>query len=298
MIRLQFLGTSSASASSERCYPACLFQIEKKRILVDCGEGTRRQLMQLSGSFRGDLHVFLTHEHADHILGIPGLVNSWLLDGGPTMITIHAPSAAYRVVLLLLQAFEKQYDKLKIEMVQPGLVFADKDIICRSFSTSHTPSSVGYTFESPVKRHFLAEVAEQLGVPSTQRKSLQEGQSIKLENGTIVSPEQVLSKEEKGIQIVFLGDATYNLELVEICRGIDALVVNSTYSEGDRELAMRHHHLTARDAGDLARLAQPKQLILTHISARYNQEQLVREAQDLFPNAAAAQDFSIFEVGR
>jgi ribonuclease Z len=184
--------------------------------------------------------------------------------------------------------------------VQPGVIMADDSFELSAFPVSHRGRDCyGFAFVEKARRPFLAERAEVLGVPiGPVRKRLVNGETIVLEDGRTVVPEDVLGDWVEGAKLVFVGDAGRTDDLVEPARGADALVIESTYLEEEAELAHSYSHLTATQAAELARAAQVRRLILTHISRRYSAKQVLAEARPIFPDTVVAEDFDHFKIIR
>lgn len=304
MIELVFLGTSASAPSVERGLSAAVVMHRDQRFLIDCGEGTQRQLLRSGLGFKRLDKVLLTHGHLDHILGLGGLVSTFARwEAVPQLAIYGGEWALDRVRTLLLDVVlrggEVEMD-IVFHAVEPGIVWNTAHLTVTAFPVSHRGSGCfGYVFQEESKRPFLVEVATKLGVPAgPERKRLVEGESIALEDGTIITPEQVLGEEVPGAKLVFVGDAgrTDGLEL--IAYGADALVIEATYTEAEADLAARFSHLTARQAATLARAAEVKKLYLTHLSRRYPPKAILAEAQEVFPETVVARDFDHVMVRR
>jgi ribonuclease Z len=189
---------------------------------------------------------------------------------------------------------------LRLQEIKPGPFFEADDFTVTAFSVSHRgPDCLGYAFEVKARRPFLPERADELGVPfGPERRDLVAGKEIALADGRRVKPDDVLGPLQKGVKLVVVGDAGKTENLVEVCRDADALVIESTYLDEDAEMASDFSHLTARQAAELAIKAGVKKLILTHISRRYREKDVLKEAQAIFPNSVVARDFDSFQIKR
>ncbi len=169
-----------------------------------------------------------------------------------------------------------------------------------AFSVTHRgPDCLGYVFEGKARRPFLPEKADELGVPfGPERRDLVAGQEIVLPDGRRVTPDDVLGSLQKGVKLVVVGDTGRTDDLLEVCRDADALVIESTYIDEEAEMARQFSHLTARQGAELAVKAGVKKLILTHISRRYREKDVLKEAQAIFPNTSVARDFDSFQIKR
>jgi len=189
---------------------------------------------------------------------------------------------------------------LRMNEIKPGVFFEADDFTVTAFPVSHRgPDCLGYSFEGKARRPFLNEKATELGVPfGPERRELVAGNEITLPDGKRVTPDDVLGPLQRGAKIVIVGDAGKTENLVGVCHEADALVIESTYLDEDAEMAGQFSHLTARQAAELAIKANVKKLILTHISRRYREKDVVKEAQAIFPNSVVARDFDTFQVKR
>jgi ribonuclease Z len=189
---------------------------------------------------------------------------------------------------------------LRLNEIKPGTFFETDDFTVTAFSVSHRgPDCLGYVFEGKARRPFLPEKADELGVPfGPERRDLVNGQSITLPDGKRIEPDDVLGPLQKGLKLVVVGDTGKTENLLEVCKDADALVIESTYIEEEAEMARQFSHLTARQAAELAVKAGVKKLILTHISRRYREKDIIKEAQAIFPNTVVARDFDTFQIKR
>ena len=188
----------------------------------------------------------------------------------------------------------------RLNEIKPGVFFDADDFSVTAFPVMHRgPDCFGYLFEEKARRPFLPERADALGVPfGPERRDLVEGKPIRLADGREVTPEDVLGPTQRGTKFVVIGDTGRTDDLVEVCRDADGLVIESTYLEQESEMARQFSHLTARQAGQLATQAGVHKLILTHISRRYREKDVLAEAQSAFPNAVVARDFDTFQFKR
>ena len=304
MFEILFLGTSASAPSAKRGLSAQIVKHNEHRFLVDCGEGTQRQILQSGTGFKNLTKILLTHGHLDHILGLGGLLSTFLrweaieeLDifgGRSTLDRVHA--LVYDVVL----RGNQPPMPLTLHEIKPGTFFEADDFTVSAFPVTHRgPDCLGYVFEARARRPFLPEKADALGVPfGPERRALVEGESITLPDGKRVSPEDVLGPLTKGAKLVVVGDTGRTDNLLEVAKDADTLVIEATYLEEEADMARQFSHMTARQAAELAVKAGVKKLIITHISRRYREKDVIREAQAVYPNAVVARDFDVFQVKR
>lgn len=272
------------------------------RFLVDCGEGTQRQILQSGKGFKRLTRALLTHGHLDHILGLGGLLSTFLRWEAIEEFEIFGSKRTLERVRVLLYDVVLRGKStpmpLRLVEIQPGVIFEAEDFTVTAFDVSHGKAdSLGYIFEEKARRPFLAEKADALGVPfGPERRDLVAGKEVTLPDGKRITPDEVLGDWEKGSKLVIVGDTGKTDNLVEVCKDADAVVIESTYMDEEADMAKQFSHLTARMGAELAKKAGVKKLILTHISRRYRGKDVLAEAQSVFPNTVVARDFDTFTI--
>jgi len=272
-----------------------------RRFLVDAGEGTQRQILRSGLGFRRLDTVLLTHGHLDHILGLGGIASTFARWEEGSILTIYGGAFALGRVRDLMDVVLRG-DNLQLEVryieVEPGPLIHSRDLEVVAFPVRHRGSgNFGYLFQEPSRRPFLADAADALGVPmGPERRQLVEGRSVCLADGTTVVPDQVLGPKEKGTRLVVVGDVGSVEEVRPMARGADALIIESTYLWEDRAAAKRYGHITARQAGELARDSGVGTLLLTHVSRRYPVSEVRSEVREVFPNAWVVDDLDHYQV--
>ncbi|HTX93236.1 MAG TPA: ribonuclease Z [Anaerolineales bacterium] len=302
MYEIIFLGTSASAPSAKRGLSAQVVKHDEFRFLIDCGEGTQRQILQSGIGFKNLNHILITHGHLDHILGLAGLLSTFMRWEAIEEMNIYSGQWAldrihdllYNVVLRGQQA----PITLNLHEVKPGVFFEAGDFTITAFPVFHRGSdSLGFRFEEGSHRPFLPEKAEALGVPvGPIRRDLVDGKTVTLPDGRKIGPEDVLGPLKPGLRMVHIGDTGRTEDLVSACKDVDALVIESTYLQEEVELAKQFSHLTARQAAELAVKAGVKKLILTHLSRRYREKDVLAEALPVFPNVSVARDFDVFSI--
>jgi ribonuclease Z len=303
MFEVVFLGTSASAPSIERGLPATMVIHQDQRFLIDCGEGTQRQLLRSGLGFRRLDKVLLTHGHLDHILGLGGMVSTFARWEALSHFTIYGGCWGLERVRDLmdvaLRGGEPHLD-ITYEEIGPGVVWADDSLVVTAFPVSHRgPGCFGFVFQEPAHRPFLAAKAEALGVPAgPERRQLVAGQPVELADGRTVYPDEVLGEPVPGARLVHVGDAGRVDDLVDVAAGADALVIEATYLEIESELAAQFGHITATQAATLAREADARCLFLVHISRRYSERMVIAEARPIFGNVIVPRDLDRYRVLR
>jgi ribonuclease Z len=295
---LVFLGTSASAPTAGRAPSAMLVRRGGERLLFDCAEGTQRQLMRSSLGLPDLEEIFLTHFHADHTLGLPGLLKTFALRGREVPLTVYGPPGLRDLLADLRRVFGRVSYPVEAVEVRPGQALERDGYRILVFPVHHGVSAVGYALDEHDRPgEFDAAAADALGIPfGPVRGALQRGESVTLGEDRVVTPAEVVGPPRSGRRIVLTGD-TAPVETVRVlAEGADVLVHEATFGEDERERARETLHSTARQAAETAAAAGVRLLALTHFSPRHFGPELLEEAKAVFPGTVAPRDFDVIEV--
>ena len=295
---LVFLGTAGSMPTAQRAPAALLVRRGGDRLLFDCAEGTQRQLLRSSVGLVELGEIFVTHFHADHILGLPGLFKTFSLRGRERPLEVHGPRGLVDLLGSLKRVVGKLSYEVRVVELDPGDVLERDGYRLAAFEVAHGVPAVGWSLiESTRPGRFDVEAADALGVPSgPARGALQRGESVTLPDGGVVSADQVLGPPRPGRKLVITGDTAPSESVVEAAWGAEVLVTEATFSEEELERAQETMHQTAAQAARIAQRANIGLLALTHLSNRYFGPEIAREAREIFPDTVVPKDFDVVEV--
>jgi ribonuclease Z len=294
-----FLGTSASMPTAQRAPAAILVRRGGERLLFDCAEGTQRQLQRSSVGLPELEEIFLTHFHADHFLGLPGMLKTFALRGREdAALTVYGPKGL-RELFSRLQPFVGRlpYPLTTVEL-EAGETLDRGDYRIEAFAVDHGNAALGYALvELERPGRFDVTTADALGVPSgPERGLLQRGEPVTLDDGRVVSSAEVLGEARPGRKVAYTGDTAPSPNVVQAVHLADVLVHEATFSVDESERARETLHSTAAEAAEVARLAQVRLLALTHVSMRYFGPELGEEARAIFPETVVPRDFDVIEV--
>jgi ribonuclease Z len=300
MLSITFLGTGAACPTVDRNVAGLAVQREGETILFDCGEGTQRQMMRYGVGF-SFTEVFFSHFHADHMLGITGLLRTMGLQDRSAPVTLYGPRGAHRI-LGAAMSLGIERNKFPVEVVEiragDRLRRDDFDIVV--FETDHRADTVGYALAEHTRLgRFHPDRARELGVPEGPLWGrLHKGETVTLDDGRTVRPEDLVGAARRGRTVVYSGDTRPHLPLLEAARGADLLIHEATFGGDEAERAVETGHSTASEAARVALEAGVRRLVLTHISPRYTRDapELLAEARAVFPDTTIARDGMTVEV--
>ncbi len=296
---LVFLGTSASMPTAQRSPAALLLRRGGERLLFDCGEGTQRQLQRSVVGLPELEEIFLTHFHADHVLGLPGMLKTFALRGREEAgLTVYGPRGLRDLFRHLRPFLGRLPYPLDLVELAPGDQLDRPEYRIETFPLDHGVSGIGYALvEDERPGRFDVAAADALGVPfGPERGLLQHGETVTLPDGRVVTPDEVLGEPRPGRKVVIACDTAPSPQVVQAAEHADVLVHEATFAAEEKERARDTMHSTAADAAEVARLAAVRLLALTHVSTRYFGPDLAREAREIFPETVVPRDFDTVEV--
>jgi len=300
-LHVVFLGTAASIPTIARALPSVVVKRKNEVLMFDCGEGVQRQMIRASVGFHRKMKVFVSHMHGDHVLGLPGLLQTMsLLDRqekldvyGPVGIKAFVETISATVQFVL--TFPIEIHEIKDE----GVVCKEKEYEVKVTQTDHVIPSLAYALiEKPRPGRFNPKKAEALDVPEGPLWSrLQRGEKVKTTTGRVVKPEQVVGAPRLGRKIVYSGDTRPTESVLRLAEDADLLIHEATFDDELLNKAIEDGHSTPSQAAETAKKAKVKRLILTHLSSRYkNTQPLLEQARKIFPHTDVAEDFMKIEV--
>jgi ribonuclease Z len=294
-----FLGTSASMPTAQRAPAALLVRRGGERLLVDCAEGTQRQLQRSNVGLVDLEEIFLTHFHADHFLGLPGMLKTFALRGRDELpLTVYGPPGLRDLFGRLRPFLGRLPYPLSLVELAPGERIERGEYALEAVRVEHGAAALGYALvEHERPGRFDVAAADALGVPpGRERGILQAGGPLTLPDGRVVTADEVLGPARPGRKVVITGDTAPSPRVVQAAHGADLLVHEATFGSDERERARETMHATAADAAEVARLAGVGLLALTHVSTRYFGSELLEEARAVFPESVCPRDFDVIEV--
>lgn len=293
-----FLGTAGSMPTAQRAPAALLVRRGGDKLLFDCAEGTQRQLLRSSVGLLELEEIFVTHFHADHVLGLPGMFKTFALRGRELPLRVYGPRGLVDLLVSLKRVLGKLTYELELVEVEPGDVFERDGYRLATFGVAHGVSALGWSLiEATRPGRFDVERADALGVPNgPERGALQRLEDVTLPDGRTVKPEDVLGPPRPGRKLVITGDTAPSEEIVEAAWGADVLITEATFADEERERARETNHQTATQAAEVAQRANVGLLALTHLSSRYFGPEIAEEACAIFPDTVVPRDFDVVEI--
>jgi len=300
-LRILFLGTGGSVPTVARSLPAVLLQRQGEQIMFDCGEGVQRQMVKAKVGFHKKMKIFVSHLHGDHVLGLPGLLQTMALMGREKKLEVYGPEGIGRFLECVRESLQFGLTfSVEVQEVQNnGVLCEEKDYTVEAARSNHVVNSWSYAFvEKPRAGKFYPKKAKALGVPEGELWSkLQHGDSVELTDGRVVRPEAVVGSLRKGRKIAYSGDTKPFELFVEFAAYADLVIHESTFDDALADKAEVDGHSTPSQAALQAKMAKAKKLVLTHISARYaDAGLLLKQAQKVFGDVVVAEDFLVLEL--
>jgi ribonuclease Z len=296
---LIFLGTSGSMPTAQRAPAGFLLRRGGEKLLFDCAEGTQRQLQRSAVGLPDLEEIFLTHFHADHFLGLPGMLKTFALRGREeTGLTVYGPRGLRDLFARLRPFVGRLPYPLALVELEPGEALDRGEYRIEAFAVDHGVAALGYALVEELRPgRFDVETADALGVPhGPERGMLQRGEPVTLAGGRVVEPGQVLGEPRPGRKVALTGDTAPSPAVVQAAHEADLLVHEATFLSDEAARARETMHATAAEAAEVARLAQVELLALTHVSSRYFGPELAREARETFPETVVPRDFDVIAV--
>lgn len=300
-LRIVFLGTGGSIPTLKRSLPSVVVQLSREQLMFDCGENVQRQMMQAKVSFHRKMKVFITHLHGDHVLGLPGLLQTMALMDRKESVQIYGPPRLKDFLVCTKETlnFGLTFPVEIFEILSEGDVCDEEEYRVTTTKTSHAVESYAFAFsEKPRPGKFYPKKAVAKGVAEGEMWSkLQHGEEIKLHNGTKVKPGEVMGPMRSGRKIIYTGDTKPFEAFASFADNADLVIHDCTFDDSLIEKADVDGHSTPSQAATQAKAAGAKLLVLSHISARYpNAELLLNQAKAVFPNSLLAEDFMELEL--
>lgn len=299
MFRITFLGTGGTLPTINRNPSAIFVNREGDMMLFDCGEGTQQQMMRAKTGMKVS-SIFITHFHADHFLGIPGLIQTMSFNGRTEPLEIYGPVRTEQMVEIMQElGYYKPGFEINAHELEDGDIVDKEEYFIKAVATDHGIPSLGYVLEEKSRvGRFNREKAIFLGVPVGKMFSkLQKGETVTV-NGREIKPSQVMGENRPGRKIVYSGDTRPSQNIERESEGADLLIHDGTFGDELRDWALETKHSTASEAAQLAKKANVRELVLTHFSSRYseNSEPLLHDAKNIFENVRLAGELMEIEI--
>ncbi len=296
MIKIIFLGTAGATPTKTRALPSIAVEYDGEIYLFDCGEGTQRQFLKYGINLSKISSIFISHIHADHVIGIPGLVRTLAINKRTKPLFIYVPNGEENKIKALINFDNAIINyEIIIKGIKSGQIIKNKNITIRAFKLNHSIVTYGYIFKERDKIRFIKDKIKKIDLHGKMFAELLKKKKIKIKNKTIRLDD--VSFLEKGKKIIYVTDTRPCKSSVKNALNADILIHEATYIDDQKKLARERKHSTALEAANIAKQANAKKLIIFHISARYkNPNILLDEIKTVFKNAEIANDGMIIEL--
>ncbi|MDX8046057.1 ribonuclease Z [Gracilibacillus sp. S3-1-1] len=304
-MQVHFLGTGAGLPSKKRNVTSIILDLLQERNelwMFDCGEATQHQILHTSIKPRKIDKIFITHLHGDHIFGLPGLLSSRSFQGGENPVTIYGPKGIKQFIETTLSVSQSKLSyPINVEEIDEGIIFQDEQFSVSAKKLEHGIESFGFRIdEQDSPGPLLVEKLKEEGIaPGPIYQQFKTNDTVELPDGRTVLSKDFIGEAKKGKSIAIFGDTRYIEEHITFCHQVNLLVHEATFNQEQAELAHDYFHSTTTQAATIAKRANVKQLILTHISSRFQLEevdQLLLEAKEVFPNTQIAIDFDSYPI--
>ena len=300
--RVYILGCGSALPTLRHYASSQLVEIRGKLMMIDCGEGTQMQLRRCHARFTKLSHVFISHLHGDHCFGLIGMISTFGLLGRTATLHVHGPEALGDMLRSQIQFFCRdlgyEVEFHPVDTTVHQVIYEDRSLAVESLPLCHRLPTCGFLFrEKPSLPHVRREMIDFYGIPTSQIMNVKNGADWQTADGETVPNARLVTPADAPRSYAYCSDTRYLPELVPMLEGVSTLYHESTYGDDNRLLAEKYNHSTASDAARIARDAHVGQLLLGHYSSRYDDEQvLLKEAAEIFPNALLSQEMMVIDV--
>ena len=302
-LSLKILGCSSATPTPQRYSTAQVLNVLERFFLIDCGEGAQINMRRFGVNMLRINHIFISHVHGDHFLGLPGVLSSMSMQGRKSDLHIYCHEKLHTLIDAFLATFEipLEYKIIYHHLVsegEPRLIYEDEKLTVHSFPLRHRVPTCGFIFrEKPKLRHLNGQMADDLNIPISCRFGIRQGDDFTDENGNIYPNSMLTSDPDRSCSYAFMSDTVKLTRAVPWIEGVDLLYHEATYGDDNLKRARENNHSTARQAAEIAQAANVGKLVIGHYSNRYKDLQpLLDEARSVFPESYLAKDGEVFEV--
>jgi len=299
---LTILGCGSAMPTRKNFPSSQLLEIRDKQFLIDCGEGTQIRMCQMGAKANRLGHIFISHLHGDHCFGLMGLISTFGMLNRTAELHIHAQADLEKILKPQLHYFCTDLSfNVVFHTINPrkhDLIYEDRSVQVFSIPLKHRVPCCGFLFEEkPRDRHIIRDMIDFYHIPTWRIPKIKQGEDFETEEGELIPNELLTIASERPKRFAYCTDTAYSEKIIPIIEGVDCLYHEATFMDDELLRSKQTEHSTARQAGEIARKAHVKKLIIGHYSARYNnQEALLNEAREVFENTVLGEDLTVYEI--
>ena len=299
---LTILGCGSALPTRKNFPSSQMLEIRDKQFLIDCGEGTQIRMRQMGLRTNRLGHIFISHLHGDHVFGLIGLISSFGMLNRTADLHIHAQADLEKIMEVQLLYFCADLPfKLIFHTINPrnhALIYEDRSVQVFSIPMKHRVPCCGFLFEEkPRDRHIIREMIDFYQIPTWRIPKIKQGDDFETLDGEVIPNALLTTAPELPKRFAYCSDTAYSEKIIPIIEGVDCLFHEATFMEDELVRSKQTEHSTARQAGEIARKAKVKKLIIGHYSARYiNQHELLNEAKAVFENTILGEDMMVYQI--